>query len=125
MPPGRRIGYSPARFGPVLYWRHISTHQHQAGGTRMVGRRALLVMLLATVTACGQGTAPNRATQPAGGAAPVPVGQDRTVTMAVRYEPPTLVPKAGSGLTNGAVRPFNAALFLVDGDGVTKPYLAA
>jgi len=45
--------------------------------------------------------------------------------MAVRYEPPTVVPKAGSGLTAGAVRPFNAALFLVDGDGVTKPYLAA
>jgi peptide/nickel transport system substrate-binding protein len=45
--------------------------------------------------------------------------------MAVRYEPPTLVAKAGTGLTHGAVRPFNASLFLVDGEGTTRPYLAA
>jgi peptide/nickel transport system substrate-binding protein len=45
--------------------------------------------------------------------------------MAVRYEVPTLVPKAGSGLTGGTARVFNAGLFLVDGNGVTHPYLAA
>jgi peptide/nickel transport system substrate-binding protein len=45
--------------------------------------------------------------------------------MAVRYEVPSLVPKAGSGLTGGTARVFNAGLFLVDGNGVTHPYLAA
>src|SRR5437868_3065773 len=90
----------------------------------MLGRRALLVIPLVFIMACGQTAAPARSGQPSG-AAPAAVSQDRTVTMAVRYEPPSLVPKAGSGLTGGAVRPFNAALFFVDGDGKTQPYLTA
>jgi ABC-type transport system substrate-binding protein len=45
--------------------------------------------------------------------------------MAVRYEVPTLVPKAGSGLTSGTARIFNASLFYNDGQGETHPYLAS
>src|SRR5690348_10967880 len=90
----------------------------------MLGRGTLLSLALIFIVSCAQNATPSGANPSApAAAAPQPAGQDRTVTMAVRYEPPSVLPKAGSGLTSGAVRPFNAALFLVDGDGVTKPYL--
>src|SRR3970282_2166059 len=60
------------------------------GGNSMLGRRALLVIPLAFLISCGQGGAPSRNVQPSV-VAPSSPGQDRTVTMAVRYEPPTLV----------------------------------
>lgn len=90
----------------------------------MCRRHVLLISLVVLGLGCSPAAARPGAGQPSGGA-PETARQDRAVTMAVRYEPPALVPKAGSGLTAGAVRPFNAALFLVDGNGVTNPYLAA
>ncbi|HZT06414.1 MAG TPA: peptide ABC transporter substrate-binding protein [Chloroflexota bacterium] len=90
----------------------------------MLGRSAILTVVVVFLASCGPGGT-RSGSGDATGPAPASTGQDRTVTMAVRYEPPTLLPKAGSGLTSGAVRPFNAELFIIDGDGVTKPYLAA
>jgi peptide/nickel transport system substrate-binding protein len=86
--------------------------------------RGTVVALLVGVVACASPAPAQRAGQ-SSGETPISPRQSRTVTMAVRYEVPTLVPKAGSGLTAGTARIFNAGLFLVDGGGVTHPYLAA
>src|SRR5688572_7252677 len=80
-------------------------------------------MLLTLSLSC----APSPPAGRGGGPSPADSGgtrQTRTVSMAVRYEVPGLVPKAGSGLTGGTARLFNAGLFLTDGDGAVKPYLA-
>jgi peptide/nickel transport system substrate-binding protein len=86
-------------------------------------RRWIVFALLFTVAGCAPRGPAESAGRPTGeGDA---ARQNRAVTMAVRYEVPTLVPKAGSGLTGGTARMFNAGLFLMDGDGNTQSYLAA
>ncbi len=93
----------------------------------MIGRSWLLLAFLIMVVMV-VGCAPREPADPTSrstGEAPAATRQNRAVTMAVRYEAPTLVPKAGTGITGGTVRMFNASLFLTDGGGVTRPYLAA
>ncbi len=90
----------------------------------MLRCRWLAVAFLMTLVSCAPRGGTEGTGRPAGDASAT-ARQNRAVTMAVRYEAPTLVPKAGTGITGGTVRMFNAALFLIDGEGATQPYLAA
>ena len=87
----------------------------------------LFVLLVASLTACAPATGPTSAGGGAsGGESPRP-GPQRTLTIALRGEPPSLAAKPVVAFTN-ALRPplnlFNAQLDFTDEREVAFPYLA-
>jgi peptide/nickel transport system substrate-binding protein len=84
---------------------------------RAIGIVALVLISLLV----GCGPAQRQATETAGDQP----RQGRTLTLAHRYEPPTLAPKvAASNGPLSTTRLFNAALALYDDQGAPRPYLA-
>src|SRR4051812_22133051 len=84
--------------------------------------RLLPVLLLALgVVACvPPGKSASLSTAPT-----VPAEPNRTITIAIRYEPTDLASKMISSLGSGANKqPFNASLAIIDSAGLARPYLA-
>src|ERR1051325_11854469 len=82
----------------------------------------VLVVLVAACSAAPAQPAAKTADQPV---STVVATQNRTVSMAVRYENGDLHPKTLTpGLSAFTKRAFNAALTLIDTKGDTRPYLA-
>ncbi len=91
-------------------------------------KRLLVVPLVAglALTACqpARAPAPDQAGQPSTAARSAPPAEPRTITIGVRYETDGLARKATTARgTNATIRVFNAGLTLVDGKGITQPYL--
>ena len=87
----------------------------------------MAITALALAGCAGQAAGPGAA-GPAGGAetAAPPASAGKTVTVAIRYEPTALAPKAAvTGLAQASWRTFNAGLFLIDSHGTVRPYLAS
>jgi peptide/nickel transport system substrate-binding protein len=91
--------------------------------TRAVARSLLLLVTPIALLACGPREASPSATQPGPSSSP-----SRTLVIAVRAEPNNLALKAlssGVGTSFATTqRVFNATLGFIDGQGVTRPYLA-
>jgi peptide/nickel transport system substrate-binding protein len=96
-------------------------------GSGKSGPVSALLLLLSLAACTGRpptAAAPGPGGLPPGETAPAPV--NRTLTMAYRVEPNTVVPKlATPGGTRDVKRFFNAALSLIDSQGTPQPYLAA
>ncbi len=107
-----------------------SLHCKEEGGRRPVRIRwtfgwllsLLLVVACGTPVASPGGPRPDHAGVPQAGQA---AGQPRTLTIAVRYEPNNLAPKASAGIPAVPTqRLFTASLALLDSEGRDHPYLA-
>jgi peptide/nickel transport system substrate-binding protein len=82
----------------------------------------IVLMFLAVSCAPSSGQTRAASDSPSPGAQPA---QSRTLVLAHRYEPANLSPKVlQSNGTDNTTRLFNAALSLIDDQGVVQPYLA-
>src|SRR2546423_39061 len=90
-------------------------------------RPTVLVSVVLAVILVGCATAPSQGQSPGQGSAPRndQSTPGRTLVLAHRYEPASLAPKVlGSNGPLTTSRLFNAALTVIDDNGVGRPYLA-
>jgi peptide/nickel transport system substrate-binding protein len=93
---------------------------------RTLGKLKVVLLSLLLITACTSPATPAPSSGSNAPAAPeASQSGNRTLSVAVRYEPTDLATKISSGFTIAfSKRLFNAALAIYDGNGVPQPYLA-